>query len=242
MADPALRIMLIVNEFPPQKVAGTAMATRALARALTARGHRVLVVVTTDPPPGGAPEEGYRLCWMGERPWRGVGTSWRIWHAWRAARAFAPHLIQGQAVSCGLVAALVGRMVGVPSITYAQGYDVFEAGRLQARSEIRLGCALADRLLAVTRQLADAIEEKCGVAGAEVVPHGFELPQPLPDREAARRRLGLDDTERLVLAVGRLERFKGHDLLLDGWPEVVRRHPRALLQIAGGGGRLQALR
>jgi hypothetical protein len=39
MAENSMRIMLLVNEFPPQKIAGTAMATQALAERLSAHGH-----------------------------------------------------------------------------------------------------------------------------------------------------------------------------------------------------------
>ena len=240
-----MRIMLVVNEFPPEKIAGTAMATRALAEHLSARGHRVLVLVTTACPEKKRHliEEGdYRLEWMGTRPFRGIGVLFRLWRAWRAARCFKPQIIQGQAVSCGLIAAVVGKVLGIPSLCYAQGYDVYESGRVQRCTEIRWGCRWPDVCLAVTRQLAGEIRRIAGLNEVKVVPHAFTLPDGLPDRLAARARVGLDADKKLVLSVGRLEAFKGHDVLLEAWRMVIERHPDARLWIAGSGSRLDDLR
>jgi len=244
MHESALRIMLLVNEFPPEKVAGTAMATRALAENLSARGHAVCVVVTT-----ACPEEklhlvesgAYELVWMRPRPFRGSGFAWRVWQALREARRFRPQVIQGQAVSCGLLAAMVGRVMHVPSICYAQGYDVYQASPLQRLTEIRWGCLWPDRLLAVTRHLADSIRLATGVSTALFMPHAFTLPAHLPGREAARSRCGMVEGERWVMNIGRLETFKGHDVLLEAWADVVVRHPEARLAIAGSGSCLDSL-
>lgn len=49
---------------------------------------------------------------------------------------------------------------------------------------------------------------------------------------------GVIDTRDYALIVGRMsreERYKGHDLLLEIWSEVRRRHPSARLLLAGGG-------
>ncbi|MFI0483752.1 glycosyltransferase family 4 protein [Actinomadura sp. 9N215] len=58
--------------------------------------------------------------------------------------------------------------------------------------------------------------------------------RPGLDGRAVRRRHGLGPGP-VVLSVSRLVRRKGHDLLLDAWPGVVRRHPGARLVIVGDG-------
>jgi len=242
--SPAMRIMLIVNEFPPEKIAGTGMATEALATHLAARGHQVLVVVTTPCPQNMQNKiepADYTLLWMKPCSLRGTGILWRIWQAWPIARAFQPQVIQGQAVSCGLIAAVVGRLLHVPSICYAQGYDVYEASPCQQRTEIRWGCLWPDRLLAVTRHLAERIQDITGATQVELMPHAFVLPDPIPERATARRKLNLPHNQRMVFCVGRLETFKGHDVLLRAWQDVLRQHPEASLRIAGTGSQLDKL-
>jgi len=233
-----MRIMLVVNEFPPEKVAGTAMATRALAEQLVARGHEVMVVVTTTCPADRQEKiqkAEYELVWLTPRLFRGIGAFWRIWQTWRHARRFKPQLIQGQAVSCGLVAAVVGKLLGVPSICYAQGYDVFQATAWQKRTEIRWGCRWPDRLLAVTRELADVIHEVIGEHPLQIMPHAFLLPDTLMERGSAREIFNLPGDACVVLSVGRLEHFKGHDILLHAWPLLLEQKPEAQLWIAGSG-------
>ncbi|MFC1891443.1 glycosyltransferase family 4 protein [Thermodesulfobacteriota bacterium] len=236
----SLRVLLIVNEFPPEKIAGTAMATQALADRLSERGHEVMVVVTT-PCPLEKQDQivsgNYELVWLSKRPLRGMGMFWRIWHTWKHAKRFGPQLIQGQAVSCGLVAAVVGRWLKVPSICYAQGYDVYQASAWQKRTEIRWGCRCTDRLLAVTEHLAEAIRQTVGELPLQIMPHAFALPDKTPDRSVARENFGLADDSPMVLSVGRIELFKGHDVLLNVWPRILSTHAKAELWITGVGSR-----
>jgi len=239
-----MRIMLIVNEFPPEKIAGTAMATQALAEHLAARGHQVLVLVTTTCPVDRQNQicsGAYELIWTPPRPLRGTGIFWRTWHAWKHARRFTPQIIQGQAVSCGLIAAVVGKFMNIPSICYAQGYDVYEATTLQKLTEIRWGCNWPNRLLAVTRHLANRIKEVTGATRIELMPHAFVLPDATLGRDVTRRQFNLDRNHRIVLSVGRLETFKGYDVLLNAWVGFVQQHPEADLWIAGKGSKMETL-
>jgi len=240
----SMRIMLLVNEFPPEKIAGTAMATRALAENLAARGHQVLVLVTTS-----CPEEkwhliepgDYQLVWMKPRPMRGTGMLWRVFQAWRETRRFRPQIIQGQAVSCGLIAGVVGRLLRVASICYAQGYDVYESTPWQRRTEIRWGCLWPDRLLAVTKHLAEEIRSVTGAGDVQLMPHAFALPESIPVRDSARALCSIEARERLVFCIGRLETFKGHDVLLEAWAGVLACHGELRLAIAGSGSCLSKL-
>jgi glycosyltransferase involved in cell wall biosynthesis len=72
-----------------------------------------------------------------------------------------------------------------------------------------------------------------------VIPHGEygffgdgQAPTP-SDREAARRELGLDPTEEVVLFFGYVREYKGLDILFEAWPEVTSARPGARLLIAG---------
>lgn len=62
--------------------------------------------------------------------------------------------------------------------------------------------------------------------------------------EDARGSVGRSDRAPSALIVGRMasdERYKGHDLLLDVWPDVVREVPGAVLRIVGDGDDRQRL-
>lgn len=81
----------------------------------------------------------------------------------------------------------------------------------------------------------------CGTFGIDprrtrVIPHGplFEDTAPPPAAEA-RRQWDLAPGELMVLTQGFVKPYKGVDLLLEAWPAVVARVPRARLVIAGSG-------
>jgi len=232
-----MKIMLVVNEFPPEKIAGTAMATKALAEHLSARGHDVCVLVTTPCPPEkqqAIAAHAYQLVWFKKSPLRGLGWLWRLMQTLQHAKTFQPDVIQGQAVSCGLLAGLAGRVFGVPSMCYAQGYDVYQASWWQKKTEIRWGCRLPTRCLAVTQNLKQAILAIVDVP-VSLMPHAFVLPTLSQNREQLRQQYGLQDDAKLVLNVARLEDFKGQDVLLKAWVDTIAENPKAQLWVAGTG-------
>jgi glycosyltransferase involved in cell wall biosynthesis len=100
---------------------------------------------------------------------------------------------------------------------------------------------LADALICHDDDAALAMNQQFGVSRDRitVVPHGplfSELP-PLSPQEC-RNRLGLEGGQKIFLALGVLARYKGLDILLEAWADLVlslRPHPLPLLVIAGNG-------
>jgi len=71
----------------------------------------------------------------------------------------------------------------------------------------------------------------------EIVPNGIDLrkfPESV-DREAVRRRYGIQAHEKLVLCVGRLVPQKGVEYLINAVPLIVQRHQEAKFIIVGDG-------
>jgi glycosyltransferase involved in cell wall biosynthesis len=78
-----------------------------------------------------------------------------------------------------------------------------------------------------------------------VIPHGeygFFAGDERPDRDEARRGLGLSPQDEVALFFGYVREYKGLDLLLDAWPAVREARPRARLVVAGDPVRLPAPR
>ncbi len=108
---------------------------------------------------------------------------------------------------------------------------------------------LADRLLARGTDHAFAISRV--VRDFAVAMQGFQPSQvevlhnpvdrqrfrpPSPDqRAAARRSLGIEPEAVVAVSVGRIDRVKGIDLVLDSWGAVVAAVPHAVLILAGDG-------
>ena len=175
--------------------------------------------------------------------------------AWRAGRAPGPASI----LEAGSLSRIVKR--AAPDLVHLHSSKAGLAGRLAIRgnrptlfqphawSFYALGGPLGRTALAWERFAARWVTaivcvsegeradgEAAGIrANWRVVPNGVDLDVfVVEDREAARNELGLDSRP-LAVAVGRLSRQKGMDVLLAAWPEIERRVPDAQLVVIGSG-------
>jgi len=78
-----------------------------------------------------------------------------------------------------------------------------------------------------------------GEVPAHLIPNGVDsrcfIPAEPAEQAALRTRLGLPPDEAVALFVGRLERYKGLDILITAWTDLVRRGHTPHLVIAGPG-------
>ncbi len=110
--------------------------------------------------------------------------------------------------------------------TVAQRREEMEATRrIEMETEIM---AFADRIVAATTMERDRMIQLYGADPAKisVIPCGVDLSlfHPIPMKEA-RQRLDICDRKHMVLFVGRIERLKGIDTLLEAMAIVVQDFP-----------------
>lgn len=230
------KILLVTNEYPPEKIAGTAISTRCLAEELTTKGYDVTVVVTSSKDGPSRVLDGtievYRLKPVDLRMTRMIQRAILVA---RIAQRKRPDIMQGQSLSCGFLAALVGRSLRIPSVTYIQGYDLYESGRLARRTYIRWALRHSRRLVAVTEELG----QKAAILAerhVDVIPHGLKVHKTHNiDRRTARAQLGFPEDIGIVLFVGRLISNKGVKYLVEAMPFVLAMHPNTRLLVVGEG-------
>jgi len=87
----------------------------------------------------------------------------------------------------------------------------------------------ARRYVAVSRFEQEYFSNQVGLPSSrfEYIPNGSDLPQPTISGEAQRQTL--------VLSVGRLERYKGHQRVIAAMPSLLELRPDARLLILGAG-------
>jgi glycosyltransferase involved in cell wall biosynthesis len=100
-----------------------------------------------------------------------------------------------------------------------------------------------DRLIAVSDRQRETYE-RIGVPADlfRTVPNGIRERGPGAGRAAARRALGLDETQPVVLTVGRLMVQKGHRCLVSAVPELAARFPDVAVVVLGHGALHEQLR
>ena len=234
------RITLIGPAWPYR--GGIAHFQLATARALAARGHEVDAVtfrrqyperlfpgksqLDDGPPPADWPPAPRVLdpvnpvtWWRAARMVRGEVAVLMVWMPF-----FAPML--------GVIARRLRRR-GVTVLAVVHNAIPHER-RPGDRALTRWLLRSCDGLLAMSDQVAADVRQLAPAVPLAVVPHpvydGFGAPVP---RDRARAALGLPPDAPVFLFFGFIRRYKGLDVLLDAWGEVVRRVPDARLVVAG---------
>lgn len=144
----------------------------------------------------------------------------------------------GRALPEGLVAWLVARLTLRPVVIYAHGEELTGWGRGNKYKAMCFALRHADRVIANSDFTRDTL------IGMGVRPERIVLIHPGVDNERfrpglpagdLRARLGLGDSARLILSVGRLSRRKGFDTLIRSLPALRARGADVHLAIVGIG-------
>ena len=109
----------------------------------------------------------------------------------------------------------------------------------------RLASRFADEIVAVSRRTRDELiqYEKISPEKISVIYNGINIKLKRKESpEELRRELGIGVDETVVGNVGRLEDQKGLDLLLQSIPLILRKSPKTMFLIIGGGSKEQDLK
>lgn len=151
-----------------------------------------------------------------------------------AALSWSPDLILCAHVGLAPVARAIQKITRTPYWIVLYGIEVW--GDLPpGKAEALRG---AERYVTITRFTLDAMvaRQKLGDVRASILPP--TLPKPRARAAGGGAETAKGASRPTVLTVGRLaasERYKGHDVILDAWPEVTRRVPTAEYLIVGDG-------
>lgn len=163
----------------------------------------------------------------------------------RLLRSEEPDLVHVHTSKAGFLGRLAARFAGKRPVVYSPhgtistGYFSPGLTRLLARLDA-WAARFTDRIVCYTAlEVAEYLAAGIGRPGQyAVIPNGLDgeayaLQAAPPAR--TRTALGLPPGARPVLCVARLVPVKGQTYLLQAWPSVLKREPRALLLLAGDG-------
>src|SRR5687768_2882719 len=231
---PRLRIAMMLESDGP---GGAEMVVFRLSEELRRRGHTVLPV---------GPAHG--VGWLGDH-FRRVGF---VPEVFRLRRPIDPGCVRGlmklfrehridavhsHEFTMAVYGAAAARLMNVPHvITMHGGLTVWKA--LRRRIALRWAMRHSDHTVMVSRATQRQFAHELGVDDSlfTVVPNG--VPPVTGDAQRVRAEFGIDDGDCVLLAVGTLERHKGHQCLLEAVTRIASsgfRVPWKLI-IAGGRG------
>lgn len=237
-----MKIDLIITELA---VGGAELCLTNLAIFLRSQAHDVRVIVLGPRPPADRDRLARQL------DEHAIETHFlrasRLWHLpmllWKMVRLVQrsrPQVAQSFLFHANAVAAVVYPLHHVPLIGGARVADP----RLWRRWINWPASALMKRLVCVSRCVAEYAQRYDYVAEEKiiVIPNGIALPEA--DQEStgghepstyAQRQLGLGPTTPTLLFVGRLDRQKGIDVLIDRAEEILAQLPLHHIVIVGDG-------
>ena len=141
-----------------------------------------------------------------------------------------------------LFASPIGWLCGVPAIIETPHVrEHWRHGWLKGRFVVdRFVGRFVDRFIAVSEANARYLVETKGLPAGKitVIQNGCDIRRFDPDRPpppGLRDRLGIDPSDPVVLVLGRLAPQKGHRVLLDALPAILRHFPRTRIVCVGEG-------
>ena len=183
----------------------------------------------------------------GIRSWHALRSCWGLFQQLRRIvrqeNVAAIHC--GRCLPEGWLAYLMKRLMKIPYVCYIHGEDVTSAATSRELSwMVRRILAQSETLIANSENTARILTENWRVPASQVqVLHpGVDTSRfaPAARDEAARRQIGWSNRT-VVLTVGRLQKRKGHDMMIRALPEIVEALPDVLFAIIGDGAERKSL-
>jgi glycosyltransferase involved in cell wall biosynthesis len=140
-----------------------------------------------------------------------------------AVRRFGPDVVHGHSSSAGLLARVVARRAGIPSVYTAHGWPFQKGAGWRQRAVSYVGESIAGRLGSVVICLTDAEVDKARRAHVVppdrlvVIPNGLSDVEPSLRRPSGRRQVGADVE---LVMVARFAPPKQQRALIDSMREV----------------------
>jgi glycosyltransferase involved in cell wall biosynthesis len=166
----------------------------------------------------------------------------------RLLRRRRPDILHSHLFYASLFASPIGRLCRVPVVVETPHLrEHWRHGWLKGRFTVdRLVGRFVHRYIAVSEANARYLVEDKGLPARKVtvIRNGCDLERFDPARPPSadlRASLGFEPGDPILLVLGRLEPQKGHRVLLEALPAVLRRFPRTRLVCAGEGALRSAL-
>jgi phosphatidylinositol alpha-1,6-mannosyltransferase len=151
----------------------------------------------------------------------------------------------GRCIPEGFIGYLSYRLFGTPYICFVHGEDI-ETARQSRELSWLASQALknAAALICNSNNTAEILKKRWEVDGTKlhIIHPGVDTDYFKPKARSLDDRMALDWADRpVILTVGRLQRRKGHDKMIESLPVLLEKHPNLLYAIIGDGEELQNL-
>jgi glycosyltransferase involved in cell wall biosynthesis len=226
-----MRIAIVINQFLPKWMGGTEVATLNMARCLAALGHDVHIITSRDE--GMPPESddgGIHLHRVYRPGLKSIGAGVFYLAVLRALSSVNPQIIHVQDFLLSPCGFFAKRILKRPYVVWGRGYDFRDLTR-------RTAAVLkdADAVIALTDDMRSELQKICP-REIRVISNGIDAERfERVSREDARRQLGIEPVQKIVLYVGRFYPIKGVKYLITAMQRILHEEANAQLMLVGYG-------
>lgn len=229
-----MKIALVTTTFT---IGGAEKQVRDLAAVFVEQGHRVLLISCKGPAQQALPEGVELIELKGQKSvWGLLSVTTKLA---RILRSWKPDVVHGHMVVANILSRVAS--ICVPhAVVISTAHNVYEGGGKFRIWAYRLTNRFADLTTNVSEE-AVARYTRLGVSrpsGIRTVYNGIDFKHfsfSPADRATLRAKLGLSESQRVCLTVGRLVEAKDHANLLDAFRKVVQSRKDVRLLIVGEG-------
>lgn len=168
----------------------------------------------------------------------GVRSRWQLWTAVARLRKLlaqqSPHLLQTFLFHANVVGPIAAQ--GKRKTVVVTGIRVADPTVWRMHVE-RLAAHAVDRIVCVSQSVAQFVQSRMGLAARKlvVIPNGIDLSRYPAESAADLSQFGIKPTRRTIVYVGRLDRQKGTDWLVELSPRLLDKLPDHDLLLVGDG-------
>jgi len=231
-----VRIAILVPLFPPKWLAGTEIATYNIAKHLAKKEHEVHVITSLDEGlPKEGMEQGFYIHRIRRRKVRFIGVILFWLKIWLAVKRIKPDVVHSQSVSMGVPGFMAQKFLRKPYLVWGRGSEIYLPWLFKELIS-KLVLKNANAVIALTEDMKKEMQKICN-RGVPVIPNGIDLEKfgDLPTKEAIRGRLGLNNSDSVIVFVGSLRPVKGVKYLIQAMDIVRQKDTNARLMLVGDG-------
>lgn len=257
-----MNIGIFTDSYTPV-ISGVVTSTRILKKELEKLGHTVTIVTVKHPE--AADNGDHTILRLPSIPFlplktQRVGSIYST-KIWRKIKKLDLDIIHTQTeFSIGLFGRIVAKRLGIPVVhTYHTMYEdyvhyVAPSAMLKpaagvAKRVSKAYCKDCHGVIVPTSKVEDKLKEY-GLKhnNIQVIPTGMELEpfqrenQSEDEILSLKRRIGLDDNDKVVLFIGRVAKEKSIDVVINAVNEIIKEHDNIKMLIVGDGPELANLR
>jgi glycosyltransferase involved in cell wall biosynthesis len=238
-----MKIAILVPMFLPKHLGGVEIATYNIASHLAKKGHQVHVITLWD---SGLPEVGIEQGFTVHRirlpRVKSIGVLIFWFRILLSLKKIDYDIIHVQSVTIALPAYLAGKFFKKPYLVCGHGFDLYFPWRFK-KIISKLIMKNASAVIALTENMRKDMQ-KIYPREVLVIPNGIDGDKfaVLSNKEALRKKIGVNNSDKIIVFVGTLRPVKNVKSLVRAIPILIPEEPNIKLILVGGGSQVDYLR